>query len=226
MPARRSRESSATLRSIPKACPTRSLSRRLMSQIAKGPCLLSVVARLIYKLFRASWLMVDMSVSHLPMPLKNCLAPRFKLPNAVSCIPLPLCLSAGWLSDHLPGSRNAAVCGKTASANSIPAYSSFTSPSWHFCSEDREQVLRTLGCRSRLRRLAVSIPLLLLLEALDIPLALAGGIEETLSGAGQSGHGPDWARLLDGGGRYAISVAAAGVASALETAWTRAATPA
>lgn len=83
-----------------------------------------------------------------------------------------------------------------------------------------------LGCRSRLRRLAASIPLLLLLEALDIPLALAGGIEETLSGAGPSGHGPDWAHLLDGGGRYAISVAAAGVASVLETGWTRAATPA
>jgi len=46
------------------------------------------------------------------------------------------------LSDHLPGLRNADAYEKTANANSTPAYSSFTSPSSRFCSEEREQVLR------------------------------------------------------------------------------------
>jgi hypothetical protein len=41
----------------------------------------------------------------------------------------------------LPGSKNAASCGKAASASSTPAKSSFNSPSWRFCSEAREQVL-------------------------------------------------------------------------------------
>lgn len=90
---------------------------------------------------------------------------RFKSPNAVSYTPLPPCPNAGWLSDPSPGLRNAGVCGKTASASSPPAYSSSTSPSSRFYSEDREQILRVLQplliiptrswpavCRSRRRR--------------------------------------------------------------------------
>ncbi len=101
-------------------------------------------AQILDELFSASWPMVDMSVSHLPRPLKSCSALRFKSPNAVSSTPLPSCLSAGWWSDHSPGSRSAAVYGKTASASSTPAYSSFTSPSSRFCLEDREQVLKAI----------------------------------------------------------------------------------
>ncbi len=56
---------------LPKAYPTRSPSRRPTSQTARVHCLLSVVARLIYKPCSASWPMVDMSVSHLPRPSGN-----------------------------------------------------------------------------------------------------------------------------------------------------------
>jgi hypothetical protein len=89
--------------------------------------------------------MVGISASHLPMPLKNCSVPRSKSPNVANCIPLRSCLSAGWLNDHSPGSRNADDYGKTANANSTPACSSSTSPSWCFYSEDREQVLKGLA---------------------------------------------------------------------------------
>jgi len=139
--ARRCRESNAILRSTPKVCPMLWLLQQPRSWIAKGHCLRCAAVRRIYKLFKVFWLTADMSANRLHMLLKNCLAPRFKSPNAVSCTPLPSCLSAGWLSDHSPGSKNAAVCGKTANESSTPAYSSFTSPSSRFCSEDREQVL-------------------------------------------------------------------------------------
>jgi hypothetical protein len=46
------------------------------------------------------------------------------------------------LNDHLPRSRNATVCGKTANASSTPADSLFTSPSSRLCSEDRKQALK------------------------------------------------------------------------------------
>ena len=61
-----------------------------------------------------------------PKPSMNCSVPRFKLPNAPNCTPLPSCLSAGWSSAHSPGWRNAAVCGSTASLSSTPACSSST----------------------------------------------------------------------------------------------------
>src|SRR5574343_1827319 len=142
MPARKSRESSAISRSIPKACRMPSPSRPLMSPTAKALCLRSTAVQPTCRLFRAFWPMADLLDSHLPMPSKNCWVPKFKSPNAASCIPLPSCPSAGWSSAHSPGSRNADACGKTVSANSTPACSSSISLFWRFCSEDREQALK------------------------------------------------------------------------------------
>ena len=102
----------------------------------------SAAVRPTCKPFGASWPTADRSASLSLKPLKNCLAPRFKLQSAASCTPLPSCLSAGLSNAHLPGSKNVAVYGKTANGNSIPACSSSTWPSSYYCSKDREQVLR------------------------------------------------------------------------------------
>ena len=101
----------------------------------------SAAVRPTCKPFGASWPTADRSASLSLKQLKNCLAPRFKLQSAASCTPLPSFLSAGLSNAHLRGSKNAAVCGKTANGNSIPACSSSTWPSSYYCSKDREQIL-------------------------------------------------------------------------------------
>ncbi len=78
-----------------------------------------------------------------------------------------------------------------------------------------------LSLRRRAERLLVSLPLLALVEALDIPLALAGGIEDLLFAPAQTPRGIDWSKLMDGGGRYALSFATAGIAAAIHAGWTK-----
>jgi hypothetical protein len=78
-----------------------------------------------------------------------------------------------------------------------------------------------LSLRRRAERLLISLPLLLLLEALDIPLALAGGIEDLILDPVPTPRGSDWSVVMDGGGRYALSFAAAGIAAAIHAHWTR-----
>jgi len=71
-----------------------------------------------------------------------------------------------------------------------------------------------LTWRARLLRLALSLPFLFLLEALDVPLVLASSINDLLTyslnpGADAASRLVDWVRVLDGGGRFALSLAAA-----------------
>jgi hypothetical protein len=82
-----------------------------------------------------------------------------------------------------------------------------------------------LSLRRRFERLLVSLPLLLLVEALDIPLTLAGGFENAPGGTAQAGAEIDWARIMDGGGRYALCIAAAGMAAAMHASWANSRNP-
>jgi hypothetical protein len=76
-----------------------------------------------------------------------------------------------------------------------------------------------LNLSRRAARLLISLPLLALVEMLDIPLALGGGIEDLLFAPMQRPHGIDWSGVMDGGGRYALSFAAAGIAAAIHAPW-------
>ncbi len=60
---------------------------RLQTGLALGR-LSSVLSR-SSKWFKAYWPTGAMSACHLPKPLRNCSAQRYKSPNAASCIPLP-----------------------------------------------------------------------------------------------------------------------------------------
>lgn len=82
--------------------------------------------------------------------------------------------------------------------------------------------------RARLLRLLLSLPCLLLLATLDTPLVLASAINDLLSytldpAADTASWRVDWTRVMDGGGRFALSLALAGVAALLQTGLTRAA---
>jgi hypothetical protein len=77
----------------------------------------------------------------------------------------------------------------------------------------------SLGLRCRLERLAISLPLLLVVEMLDMPIVLAGAIEDASAYTGRFGAGIDWVRVMDGGGRYALCIAAAGIAISIHAVW-------
>lgn len=71
-----------------------------------------------------------------------------------------------------------------------------------------------LGWRGRLARLLLSLPFLLLLEMLDVPLVLASSVNDLLTfsidpQADQASRLVDWVRLMDGGGRIALAITAA-----------------
>lgn len=76
-----------------------------------------------------------------------------------------------------------------------------------------------LSWQVRLARLALSVPFLVLLEAVDVPLLMASSIHDLLNySLNPQGDAAslllDWVRVLDGGGRYALAIAAAvGVAA-------------
>lgn len=76
------------------------------------------------------------------------------------------------------------------------------------------------GWRARLLRLLLSLPFLLLLEAIDVPLVLASSVADLLSYtlnpvADTASWRVDWTRVMDGGGRFAMSLAMAFVAAQL-----------
>ncbi|MEW5769029.1 MAG: hypothetical protein AB1831_01570 [Pseudomonadota bacterium] len=73
----------------------------------------------------------------------------------------------------------------------------------------------------RLLRLGLSLPFLVVLECLDTPLVFASSIHDLLSyslnpAADQASRLIDWVRVLDGGGRFALCVAAAFAAAGLQ----------
>lgn len=81
--------------------------------------------------------------------------------------------------------------------------------------------------RARLLRLLLSLPCLLLLATLDTPLVLASAINDLLSYtldpvADTASWRVDWTRVMDGGGRFALSLALAGMAALVQTGLTRA----
>ncbi len=78
--------------------------------------------------------------------------------------------------------------------------------------------------RARLLRLLLSLPCLLVLEALDVPLVLASSIRDLLSysidpAADAASLRVDWTRVMDGGGRFALSLALAFAAALLHRAF-------
>lgn len=71
-----------------------------------------------------------------------------------------------------------------------------------------------LSWRGRLLRLVLSLPFLVLLEALEVPLVLASSINDLLTyslnpRADAASALIDWVHVLDGGGRFALAIAAA-----------------
>ena len=78
-----------------------------------------------------------------------------------------------------------------------------------------------LSWTARLLRLLASLPLLVLLEMLDVPLVLASSIHDLLSFnlAPNGNDAPwlvEWVHVMDGGGRFALSIAAAVGAAGLQ----------
>ena len=76
------------------------------------------------------------------------------------------------------------------------------------------------GWRARGGRLLLSLPFLLLLEAIDVPLVLASSVTDLLSYtldpvADTASWRVDWTRVMDGGGRFALSLAMAFAAALL-----------
>lgn len=78
-----------------------------------------------------------------------------------------------------------------------------------------------LTASERLIRVLISLPLLIVIEALDIPLVLASAVRDLVL----SNIAPDqaarswlidWTHIMDGGGRIALSLAAVGVAAWLQ----------
>jgi hypothetical protein len=85
-----------------------------------------------------------------------------------------------------------------------------------------------LTCKGRILRLFLSTPFLVLLEAMDVPLVLASSINDLLSfsldpEADAASRLLDWVNVMDGGGRYALTLAAAfaaaGVHGWIERQW-------
>jgi hypothetical protein len=76
------------------------------------------------------------------------------------------------------------------------------------------------GWRARGVRLLSSLPFLLLLEAIDVPLVLASSVTDLLGytldpAADAASWRVDWTRVMDGGGRFALSLAMAFAAAQL-----------
>lgn len=70
------------------------------------------------------------------------------------------------------------------------------------------------GWHARLLQLGLSLPGLVVLEALDVPLVLASSIQDLLSYslnpvADAASLRVDWTRVMEGGGRFALSFAMA-----------------
>lgn len=77
-----------------------------------------------------------------------------------------------------------------------------------------------LSWRDRYMRLLVSLPVLLVLEALDIPLVMYGTIHSAVIQAYDplayfASKPIDWGELMEGGGRYALCIAGMFVAAEL-----------
>jgi len=77
-----------------------------------------------------------------------------------------------------------------------------------------------LNWRNRCMRLLASLPVLLVLEALDIPLVMYGTIHSAVIQAYDpltylASKPIDWAELMEGGGRYALCIAGMFVAAEL-----------
>jgi hypothetical protein len=83
--------------------------------------------------------------------------------------------------------------------------------------------------KRRLAALAAAVPLLVAVEAVDVPLVLRGAIEDAiLAGAGADPHSAPvvrWMTLLNGGGRLALSLAAGVIAVAAAHASARRTAP-
>jgi uncharacterized membrane protein len=83
-----------------------------------------------------------------------------------------------------------------------------------------------LHWRARLLRLLLSLPFLFVLEGLDVPLVLASSVNDLLSysldpAADAASLRVDWPRVMDGGGRFALSLALAFAAALLHRAFDR-----
>ncbi|TSA49558.1 MAG: hypothetical protein D4R48_03170 [Nitrosomonadales bacterium] len=83
-----------------------------------------------------------------------------------------------------------------------------------------------LNWSGRIVRLLVSLPCLLLLELLDVPLVLASSINDLLSYSinpteDQASLLVDWVHVMDGGGRFALSFAAAIMAAVIHQRLTK-----
>jgi hypothetical protein len=83
-----------------------------------------------------------------------------------------------------------------------------------------------LTWHGRALRLALSLPFLLLLAALDVPLVLASSVHDLLSystnpQADQASRLVDWVHVMDGGGRIVMSLSAAVIVAALQEALQR-----
>lgn len=79
-----------------------------------------------------------------------------------------------------------------------------------------------LNGRDRLLRLLFSLPFMLLLVLLDVPLVLASSVNDLLSysidpQADAASRLVDWGRVMDGGGRFALAIAAAFAAAGVHT---------
>lgn len=83
-------------------------------------------------------------------------------------------------------------------------------------------LVATIACygtwRKQLRCLMMSAPMLLVLESLDTPVVLAIGLHHALlpNSAAALSPGGAWVRFLDGGGRFALAIAAALFVAALD----------
>jgi hypothetical protein len=78
-----------------------------------------------------------------------------------------------------------------------------------------------LTLRARIERMMLSLPILLVIEAMDIPLVLSGSIDNVLMSGNGDRHQFDWVHLLDGGGRYAVCLVAAYLVSVAHLQWSK-----
>ncbi|MGO9445890.1 MAG: hypothetical protein ACLPXB_14080 [Thiobacillaceae bacterium] len=77
----------------------------------------------------------------------------------------------------------------------------------------------SLSWKGRVARLLISLPILVVLEAVDIPLVIYSSINEILAQTYDPNYliakPVDWVRVLEGGGRFALRIAGAVVAAEL-----------
>jgi hypothetical protein len=75
--------------------------------------------------------------------------------------------------------------------------------------------------RACIERMVLSLPILFVIEAMDIPLVLSGSIDNVLMSGNGDGSKIDWIHLLDGGGRYAVCLVAAYLVSVAQLQWSK-----